>query len=396
MLHKIRRDMIGNGKPHKRSLPYSLRVPREKAFLVGVHPKSRIPLDGERGSLEELESLVEAAGATVTGKAYQVLQEPTPNYYVGRGKANEIAHMVNDEDVDLVVFDEELSPGQQRNLEDLINKKVVDRTRLILDIFAQRAKSREGKLQVELAQLSYMLPRLTGRGREFSQLAGGIGTRGPGETQLEVDRRKVRARIAKIRRELEKVRKTRRVHRERRRERLFPTAAIVGYTNAGKSTLLNAMTGSSVMVADRLFSTLDPTVRLMAFENGRNVLLSDTVGFISKLPHQLVEAFRATLEEVENADLIIHIVDVSHPEYSHQIEAVNIVLDEIGVKHTPIVYALNKIDLLEERALLHSLRMTLPTSVAVSALTGEGLEDLKSLIASSLDVPRRASEAVLA
>jgi len=388
--------MIGNGKPHKRSLPYSLRVPREKAFLVGVHPKSRIPLDGERGSLEELESLVEAAGATVTGKAYQVLQEPTPNYYVGRGKANEIAHMVNDEDVDLVVFDEELSPGQQRNLEDLINKKVVDRTRLILDIFAQRAKSREGKLQVELAQLSYMLPRLTGRGREFSQLAGGIGTRGPGETQLEVDRRKVRARIAKIRRELEKVRKTRRVHRERRRERLFPTAAIVGYTNAGKSTLLNAMTGSSVMVADRLFSTLDPTVRLMAFENGRNVLLSDTVGFISKLPHQLVEAFRATLEEVENADLIIHIVDVSHPEYSHQIEAVNIVLDEIGVKHTPIVYALNKIDLLEERALLHSLRMTLPTSVAVSALTGEGLEDLKSLIASSLDVPRRASEAVLA
>jgi len=396
MLHKIRRDMIGNGKPHKRSLPYSLRVPREKAFLVGVHPKSRIPLDGERGSLEELESLVEAAGATVTGKAYQVLQEPTPNYYVGRGKANEIAHMVNDEDVDLVVFDEELSPSQQRNLEDLINKKVVDRTRLILDIFAQRAKSREGKLQVELAQLSYMLPRLTGRGREFSQLAGGIGTRGPGETQLEVDRRKVRARIAKIRRELEKVRKTRRVHRERRRERLFPTAAIVGYTNAGKSTLLNAMTGSSVMVADRLFSTLDPTVRLMAFENGRNVLLSDTVGFISKLPHQLVEAFRATLEEVENADLVIHIVDVSHPEYSHQIEAVNIVLDEIGVKHTPIIYALNKIDLLEERALLHSLRMTLPTSVAVSALTGEGLEDLKSLIASSLDVPRRASEAVLA
>ena len=396
MLHKIRRDMIGNGKPHKRSLPYSLRVPREKAFLVGVHPKSRIPLDGERGSLEELESLVEAAGATVTGKAYQVLQEPTPNYYVGRGKANEIAHMVNDEDVDLVVFDEELSPSQQRNLEDLINKKVVDRTRLILDIFAQRAKSREGKLQVELAQLSYMLPRLTGRGREFSQLAGGIGTRGPGETQLEVDRRKVRARIAKIRRELEKVRKTRRVHRERRRERLFPTAAIVGYTNAGKSTLLNAMTGSSVMVADRLFSTLDPTVRLMAFENGRNVLLSDTVGFISKLPHQLVEAFRATLEEVENADLIIHIVDVSHPEYSHQIEAVNIVLDEIGVKHTPIIYALNKIDLLGERALLHSLRMTLPTSVAVSALTGEGLEDLKSLIASSLDVPRRASEAVLA
>jgi len=388
--------MIGNGKPHKRSLPYSLRVPREKAFLVGVHPKSRIPLDGERGSLEELESLVEAAGATVTGKAYQVLQEPTPNYYVGRGKANEIAHMVNDEDVDLVVFDEELSPSQQRNLEDLINKKVVDRTRLILDIFAQRAKSREGKLQVELAQLSYMLPRLTGRGREFSQLAGGIGTRGPGETQLEVDRRKVRARIAKIRRELEKVRKTRRVHRERRRERLFPTAAIVGYTNAGKSTLLNAMTGSSVMVADRLFSTLDPTVRLMAFENGRNVLLSDTVGFISKLPHQLVEAFRATLEEVENADLIIHIVDVSHPEYSHQIEAVNIVLDEIGVKHTPIIYALNKIDLLGERALLHSLRMTLPTSVAVSALTGEGLEDLKSLIVSSLDVPRRASEAVLA
>jgi len=396
MFHKIRRDMIGNGKPHKRLLPYSLRVPQEKAFLVGVRPKSRIPLDGEGGSLDELERLVEAAGATVAGKTCQVLQETTPNYYVGRGKADEIAHMVNDEDVDLVVFDEELSPSQQRNLEDLINKKVVDRTRLILDIFAQRAKSREGKLQVELAQLSYMLPRLTGRGREFSQLAGGIGTRGPGETQLEVDRRKVRARIAKIRRELEKVRKTRRVHRERRRERLFPTAAIVGYTNAGKSTLLNAMTGSSVMVADRLFSTLDPTVRLMAFENGRNVLLSDTVGFISKLPHQLVEAFRATLEEVENADLVIHIVDVSHPEYSHQIEAVNIVLDEIGVKRTPIIYALNKIDLLEERALLHSLRLTLPSSVGVSALTGEGLEDLKSLIASSLDVPRRASEAVLA
>jgi len=395
MLHKISRNMTGNGKSHNRLIPSSLRVPREKAFLVGVRPKSRIPLDGERGSLEELERLVEAAGAMVAGKAYQVLQEPTPNYYVGRGKADEIAHLVNDEDVDLVVFDEELSPSQQRNLEDLINKKVVDRTRLILDIFAQRAKSREGKLQVELAQLSYMLPRLTGRGREFSQLAGGIGTRGPGETQLEVDRRKVRAKISKIRRELEKVRKTRRVHRERRRERLFPTAAIVGYTNAGKSTLLNALTGSTVTVADRLFSTLDPTVRLMAIKKGRNVLLSDTVGFISKLPHQLVEAFRATLEEVENAELIIHIVDVSHPEYSHQIDAVNTVLDEIGVKQTPIIYALNKIDLLGERALLHSLRLTLPTSVGVSALTGEGLDDLKSLITSSLDVPRRASQAVL-
>ncbi|HEX8280328.1 MAG TPA: GTPase HflX, partial [Chthoniobacterales bacterium] len=275
-----------------------------------------------------------------------------------------------------VIFDNELSPAQGRNLEHLFKRKVLDRTQLILDIFAQRARSREGRLQIELAQLQYLLPRLTRMWTHLSRQTGGIGTRGPGETQLEVDRRRVQERIARLERELEQVRKVRSTQREGRRRHQWPVAAVVGYTNAGKSTLLNLLTGADVLAADRLFATLDPTTRSFTLPNKQRMLLTDTVGFLRKLPHQLIESFKATLEEVSEADLLIHVVDLSHPRVDEHIEAVNEVTKELGAFGKQTLLVFNKVDALENRELVAAYEARFPRSVAISARTGEGVSTL--------------------
>ncbi len=330
-------------------------------------------------ALEELAQLARSAGARVHGSVLQERPAPDPRTCIGRGKAEELAAGLGD--VDVVIFDEELSGSQQRNLEDLLRRKVVDRSGLILDIFAQRARTREAKLQVELAQLNYTLPRLVGGWAHLERLGGGIGTRGPGETQLESDRRVIRRRITKIRRDLEQVRRHRAVLRRPRLKIPIPVVALVGYTNAGKSSLLNALTRAHVYAADHLFATLDPTLRRLALPGGRAVLLSDTVGFIRKLPHQLVAAFKATLEEVVAADLLVHVVDVSHPGMAQQMGAVEAVLEELGVVAKPRVDAYNKVD-----------RLPAPPSwasgegkVAISARTGYGLPDLVKAIGRALE-----------
>ena len=358
---------------------------KEVALLVEVVLPPEKRWEAEE-SLEELELLAESAGAIVAGKVLQEREGPDPRYLIGEGKAQELEKLCS-EGIDLVIFDEELSGSQQRNLEGLIGKKVVDRTGLILDIFAQRARSREGKLQVELAQLAYLLPRLVGKGVLLSRLGGGIGTRGPGETKLEMDRRLIRKRMAKIQEELSKVRRHRALLRRPRRKLDLPTVALVGYTNAGKSTLLNALTKADVFVADHVFATLDPTLRRAVLPNGKVVLISDTVGFIRKLPHQLIEAFKATLEEVAEADLLLHVIDLSHPRMEAQRQAVEGILAELGLASKPIIEVYNKIDLLGEgrwepgdtRLETRNWRQELLVSgfrVAVSARTGEGLVEL--------------------
>jgi GTP-binding protein HflX len=346
----------------------------EKALLVGLAVSGKARRSTE-SSVEELGLLTEAAGAVVVGSVIQERPRRDPATLIGRGKVEDVVRLSAERAANLIVFDEELSPAQQRNLEAAAERKTVDRTQLILDIFARRARTREGRLQVELAQLDYMLPRLAGRGVVLSRLGGGIGTRGPGETKLETDRRRIRQRIQSIRREIERVRRERRTRREGRTRRGAPVVALVGYTNAGKSTLFNALTRSDAVVSDQLFMTLDPLVRRMRLGGGRHLLVVDTVGFIQKLPHQLVAAFRATLEEVAQADLVLHVVDASAEDVEAREAAVQEVLGEIGAAENARILVLNKSDRTPSAraSALHEAR---PGSVLVSARTGEGLPAL--------------------
>ncbi len=355
----------------------------ERAVLVGLETAAPSAWNIE-DSIGELAHLTETAGAAVVATVIQKKGKPDPAYYVGEGKAREIEMVRSATEANLVIFDDELTPAQQRNLEEIIEGRIIDRTELILDIFAQRAATSEGKLQVELAQLNYMLPRLAGRGTEMSRLGGGIGTRGPGETKLEADRRTIRNRISSITRELETVRQRRTVQRQKRRDADLPLVALVGYTNAGKSSLLNTLTGAEVLVEDKLFATLDPTTRRYTLPDGQALLLTDTVGFIQKLPHHLIMAFRATMEEVVDADMLLHVVDASHPQAVEHCEAVFDVLREIDAADHPVITVLNKSDLPESGPMIERLHHAYPKSVAVSAVTGDGLDDLAEMISEEL------------
>jgi GTP-binding protein HflX len=332
--------------------------------------------------LEELDRLAATAGAKVVERLSQCTPSIHPATFIGRGKVEELKRAVASERAEVVIFDGDLSSAQQRNLERLLEIKVIDRSGLILDIFAQRARTSEGKLQVEVAQLEYLLPRLTRRWMHLSRLGGGIGTRGPGETQLEVDRRKVRERIATLRKRLREVERTRGLHREQRLTLSFPTVALVGYTNSGKSTLMNRLTNTGILVEDKLFATLDPTLRGIKLPNGETILISDTVGFIHKLPHQLIEAFRSTLEEVRTADLLLHIVDAAHPLWEMQKKIVETVLEDLGVA-APVLTVLNKIDLLRECAQIRSAHGQ-HRAYAISARTGQGVSELLGGLGESL------------
>lgn len=348
------------------------------------------PAEEAEWSLHELEALADTAGADTIDRSVQRRPAPDPATYLGKGKAKEIVDVANALDADVLIFDDELTPAQGRNLEDMagVNPlaerglKIVDRTGLILDIFAQHARSAEGKLQVELAQLNYRLPRLRGWGDVLSRLGGGIGTRGPGETQLEAERRAILRRIQRVKKDLDDLERTRGLKRSQRKRTGAPIVALVGYTNAGKSTLLRRLTSAGVLIQDRLFSTLDPTTRRLDLPFGRNVLMTDTVGFVNKLPHQLVEAFRSTLEEVTEASLLLHMVDASRdPE--RQISAVNVVLNELGAVEKPALLALNKVDLLSEVE-RDKLEGRFPEAVLCSAETGEGLDNLLERLAGEL------------
>ena len=350
---------------------------------MGLELKSRSSWE-VKDSLDELAELTTTAGGEVIGNGTQRLDAPIAATFIGPGKADEWADLCRKEDVDTVIFDDNLSPAQSRNLETVFNCKVLDRTSLILDIFARRARTREGKLQIELAQLQYLLPRLTRFWNHLSRQKGGIGMRGDGETQLETDRRRVQDRIARIDRELETVRQQRETQRAGRRRNLWPLASIVGYTNAGKSTLLNTLTGADVLAEDKLFATLDPTTRRLRLPTNQNVLLSDTVGFIRKLPHGLVEAFKATLEEVVEAELLLHVVDLSHPQVNEQILAVNTVLEEIGATNKPTLMVFNKTDCLGTEVLLSQFLERFPNGVGVSAKTGDGMPALLAELGSLL------------
>jgi GTP-binding protein HflX len=335
-------------------------------------------------SLAELSELAESAGGEVVDVVSQHLQKPTAPFFIGSGKAEELALVCKRKRVDTVIFDDDLSPAQSRNLEEVFKLKVLDRTELILDIFAQRARTREGKLQIELAQLQYLLPRLTHLWGHLSRQRGGIGTRGPGEQQLEVDRRRVGTRIEKLKRDIEEVRKQRAVQRSGRRRHDWPLVSIVGYTNAGKSTLLNALTGSDVIAEDKLFATLDPTTRKLKLTDGQNILLTDTVGFLRKLPHHLVDSFYATLEEVVEADLLLHVVDVSHPAAKEHIKAVEEVLKLLHAWDKPIVTALNKVDRVEQNGIVSQFQNSIPRSVAISATEKRGLDELLAQISAAM------------
>ena len=361
--------------PHKKT---------ERVFLVGLELKSRTAWE-IRDSLDELAELAATAGAEVLGDGTQKMEKPAAATFIGSGKVREFAEHCRKLRVDTVIFDDELTPAQSRNLERSFECKVLDRTALILDIFAQRARTREGKLQIELAQLQHLLPRLTRYWGHLSRQKGGIGMRGgEGESQLETDRRRVQERIHKLNEELEIVRRQRSTQRAGRKRSLWPLASIVGYTNAGKSTLLNALTGASVRAEDKLFATLDPTTRRLRLPTNQNVLLTDTVGFIRKLPHGLVEAFKATLEEVVEADLLLHVVDLSHPHAEEQILAVNAVLAEIGAAGKSTLMVFNKIDRFENRELLHRFLERFPNAVGVSAKNGEGVPALLSELGTRL------------
>ena len=336
--------------------------------------------------MDELSALANTAGGEVVGDGIQKLPAPCAATYIGKGKAEEFALHCQKANVDTVIFDDELSPAQNRNLERVFNCKVLDRTALILDIFAQRARTREGKMQIELAQLQHLLPRLTRLWGHGSRQKGGIGMRGgEGETQLETDRRRVQDRISKIERELEVVQRQRSIQRYARQRNHWALASIVGYTNAGKSTLLNTLTGAGVLAEDKLFATLDPTTRRLRLPTNQNVLLTDTVGFIRKLPHTLVEAFKATLEEVVQADLLVHVVDVSHPQAEEQIASVNSVLEEIGAAGKPTLMVLNKMDQLNGSLdMVSRFLERYPGAVTVSAATGEGIPALMAELSSQL------------
>ncbi len=357
---------------------------QEKAVLIGVE----LPGTGSQeveDSLEELARLTETAGAYVADVQVQRRKRPHPATFIGPGKAEELRDICAELEAGVVICDREISPGQANKLEKIVEVKVLDRTQLILDIFAGRARTREGKLQVELAQLEYMLPRLVGTGTQLSRLGGGIGTRGPGETKLEIDRRRIRKRISDLRKEIIEVRRHRELLRRGRKEIPVPLVSLVGYTNAGKSTLLNSLTGAEVLVEDKLFATLDPTTRRVDLPNNQEVLFTDTVGFIKNLPHHLVAAFRATLEEVVEADLLLHVVDASHPNYPEQVEAVNSVLESLDVGGKSTIMVFNKMDRVQDLPVFQDPNVPW---VAVSAHTGEGLDNLLGAVEDALGKER--------
>jgi GTP-binding protein HflX len=353
--------------------------PRERAVIVGVQFKGADEW-AVMDHLAELGQLVDTAGGVVVAQEIVKRERPTAPYLIGTGKVEELRLLCETERADTVVFDEELAPAQERNLEREIRRKIIDRTGLILDIFAQRAQTKEAKLQVELAQHQYMLPRLRGLWTHLERQPGGIGTRGPGETQIEVDRRRVRERIHRLGHEIEQVRRMRATQRKLRVRHNVRTVAIIGYTNAGKSTLLNALTGAHAFVEDKVFATLDPTTRKLETPSGRTLLFSDTVGFIRKLPHMLVDAFKATFEETLEADLLLHVLDVSHPAAAEQAEAVAAVLKELGAEERPVVTALNKIDKIEHLEIAYRWTRQAPNAMPVSAIKGTGLHELLETI----------------
>lgn len=371
-----------------KKIPESTLRPRERAFLVGVEIRGEEHLLTLHDSLTELGLLAETAGLQLVGQSTQHLEKPNVKTYIGSGKVDEIRMLAEEVKADVLLFDNELSPRHLRELEIIFgnNIRILDRTALILDIFAQHANTNEGSLQVELAQYEYRLPRLTrawthlarqaGGGGGRSGKVGGVGLRGPGETQLEVDRREIRSRIKHLKEQLEKVRTHRQQYRNRRKKALTPVVAIVGYTNAGKSTLLNCLSKSDVYVADKLFATLDPTTRRVNMSDSHIALFTDTVGFIQKLPTTLVAAFRATLEEIAEADLLIHVIDITHPQAHEQARAVYQTLSDIEADHIPILTALNKIDSLTDPSHAREVLADFPSAVAISALTGEGITDL--------------------
>ncbi len=349
----------------------------EKALLVAFQLASGKRIEVENSS-SELARLVDTAGGKVVKKVFQKRAAIDPATYIGGGKAEEIAGICAVENISAVIFDDELSPGQQRNLEKILGTRVIDRTRLILDIFARRARTREGRLQVELAQLKYLQPRLGGKGLSLSQQAGGIGARGPGEKKLEVDQRKIRDRISLLEKEIGKIQSQRQKQRQKREEVPLPVVALIGYTNSGKSTFLNALVKTSAVYADdKLFATLDPTTRRVTLPGGQKVLFTDTVGFIQKLPHQLVAAFRATLEEVKEADLLLHIVDVSNAFWKEQMDTVNKVLRELEIINKPVFVVYNKIDLVDRQKLI---ALKKEQGLLISAINGQGIDFLLTKI----------------
>lgn len=364
---------------------HSNDVHKDKAIIAALETPEQ-PSD-----LSELAALVEAAGAEVVGEVVQSRNQPHPATYFGKGKVVEIAALVAATEATLLVVDSELTPSQIRNLEEEIEVQVLDRTQLIIDIFAQRARTYEGRLQVEIAQLSYALPRLTGRGTEMSRLGAGIGTRGPGESKLEYDRRRIRERIRELRKEVADIKRHRALLRAGRVRRGYPLVSLVGYTNAGKSTLLNALTNADIFVADMLFATLDPTTRVLDLPDGQQVAITDTVGFISRLPHMLVDAFHATLEEVKESDLLIHVVDAANPNLYEQIDSVQAVLSELKAADKPQIIAYNKADLLPYPDAFMPPISEHPW-VMVSAISGQGLDKLRQLIAENLpNAPKRVT-----
>jgi len=356
----------------------------EKAILIHLATNKKERIEAEE-SMRELRGLARTAGAEVVHEINQFRPKISPKYFIGKGKVEEIIDLKEELEADLIIFDHNLSPIQQRSLEDEIPAKVIDRTQLILDIFAQRAQSKEGKLQVELAQLSYLRPRLLGRGKALSRLGGGIGTRGPGEKKLEEDRRRIQDRISNIHRDIQRVQKRRAHQRKSRQKGPIPLVSLIGYTNAGKSTLFNTLTQAKVFTSPQLFATLDPVLRRVNLSDGLYFFLSDTVGFIKKLPVELIEAFKATLEEIKEADCILHVIDMHSSQYDAQIEAVDNILEDLGIKNIPVIKVFNKIDLLPNMEyFLEKNQHSSNQSVYVSAKTADGIADLKTKLHSLL------------